>query len=70
MTVLSISAACRTNRNHMTLCRVQSFPWICTACVEFSPTQALTTLSTANVCMCEVHMSTHMSVCAMVYVVL
>ena len=47
MTVLGISAACRTNRNHMTLCHMQSFPWIRTA-RGISPTQALTTLSPSN----------------------
>ena len=41
MAVLSVSAACRTNCNHMTSCRVQSFPWIR---IQISPTQALTTL--------------------------
>ena len=30
MAVLSVSAACRTNCDHMTSCRVQSFPWIST----------------------------------------
>ena len=35
MAVLSLSAACRTNCNHMTSCHVQSFPWICTVHVGF-----------------------------------
>ena len=35
MAVLSVSAGCRTNRNHMTSCRVQSFPWIRTARAGF-----------------------------------